>query len=73
MSKLKCNPYKDVIELSDTLKDVISTHFNLTKGKATLTEDDLPYLLGIKDANITGTAKLITSIKQHKKVELYIE
>jgi len=73
MAKLKCNPYKDVIELSDTLKDAISTHFNLSTGKATLTEEDKDYLLGIQDAGIESTTELITAITQHKKVELYIE
>lgn len=72
-TKLKCNPYKDVIELSDALKDVISKHFNLSKGKATLTEEDKDYLLGIQDAGIESATELITAITQHKKVELYIE
>ena len=73
MSKLKCIPYKDVVVLDSKLQDVISSHFNLSSGKATLTEDDLNYLIGVKDAGIADTSKLINLLTQHKKIELYIE
>lgn len=77
-TKLKCNPYKDVVELHDDLKDAIKAHYNLTKAKATLDEKDIVYLNGIKDAGATPEIKqavsaLILQITQHKKVELYIE
>ncbi len=77
-TKLKSNPYKDVVELHDDLKDAVKAHYNLTKGKATLDEKDIAYLNGIKDAGATPEIKqavsaLILQITKHKKVELYIE
>jgi len=77
-TKLKCNPYKDVVELHNDLKDAIKAHYNLTKAKATLDEKDIAYLNGIKDAGSTDEIKesvsaLILQITKHKKVELYIE
>ena len=73
MPKLKYNPYKDVVILDDQLRDILRTKFNLSQSKSTLTEDDIGYILGLKDAGITGAAKLIVAINQHKKIELYIE
>lgn len=74
---LKCIPYKDVIEFHDDLKDAIKAKYNLIQGKATLTEEDIDYLNGIKDAGNTeikeSVSSLIVQITQHKKVELYIE
>ena len=71
-TKLKCNPYKDIVELADDLKDAIKAKYNLSKGSATLDEEDIEYLNGVKDAGVDSSA-LIVQITQHKKVELYIE
>lgn len=73
MPKLKYNPYKDIVTCDDQLRDILNTKYNLSSGKATLTEEDVPYILGLKDAGITDASKLITAINQHKKIELYIE
>lgn len=73
MPKLKYNPYKSVVTCDDKLRDILKIKYNLTQGKATLTEDDLNYIYGLKDAGIPDATKLITAINQHKKVELYIE
>ena len=71
--KLKYNPYKDVVTLDSKLMDAIEVRFKLSTGKATLTKDNIDYLLGLQDAGITDADKLIVAINQHKKVELYIE
>ena len=71
--KLKYNPYKDIVTLDNKLMDAIKVRLDLSKGKATLTKDNIDYLLGLQDAGITDADKLIVAINQHKKVELYIE
>lgn len=59
--------------LPDALKFVLRDKLGLTSERRTFGHEQLPYLAGLRDANVEGTAELIEIIEKHEEVELWLE
>lgn len=61
------------IDLDDQLKFVIRERYGLEEGSYRLTEHNIDYLNGLKDAGIKDADKLISAIQKHEEIDIWLE
>jgi len=61
--------------LDNDLKLKISKRYfkNNDVSSAVLTEEDIPYFMGLKDAGIKDANAIIENIREYRRIEIYIE
>jgi len=59
--------------LSDELRFALERSINLQEGVKLMSETDIPYLKGLRDADIKDAQKLVDAIEKYGEIKVWLQ